>query len=102
VAFVQIIEFSVENIDDVKALDQEWLAATEGKRTVRRQLIGADRDQPGHYVAILEFDSADDAAANADLPETLSYGERFFDLCTTAVHAWNLDVVDTYVAGASG
>ena len=31
--FVQIIEFTASRMDEVKALDQEWMAATEGKRT---------------------------------------------------------------------
>ena len=42
-AFVQIIDFRTSDIDGIKKSGEEWEAATEGKRTVRRQIVGRDR-----------------------------------------------------------
>lgn len=35
-AFVQLIEFRTDDIDKAREIDEEWLQATVGRRTVRR------------------------------------------------------------------
>ena len=42
--FVQIIEITTSNIDQIQKLDKEWQAATAGKRTATRATITQDRD----------------------------------------------------------
>ena len=47
--FIQIIEYKTSKIDDVVAVGDEWVAATEGKRTADPWCPRAeDRDEPGH------------------------------------------------------
>src|SRR6266567_9463579 len=42
-AFVQVIEFNTADIDAIRQIDEEWRRATEGKRTVRREILARDR-----------------------------------------------------------
>ena len=55
--FAQIIEFRTTDIDAVRKIDEDWLQATEGKRTVRRQLLARDHGDPDRYFAFVFFDS---------------------------------------------
>ena len=42
-AFMQIIEFRTTDIDSARRVNDEWWRATEGKRTVRRELLAHER-----------------------------------------------------------
>jgi hypothetical protein len=68
--FIQIIEMTTSKIDEIKKLDLEYEAATEGKSTVTRALVCADRDAPNKYFVIVEFPSYEAAMKNSELPET--------------------------------
>ena len=41
-SFIQIIECRTDRPDELFALDKEWEAATEGKRTARRVVVARD------------------------------------------------------------
>jgi quinol monooxygenase YgiN len=79
-AFVQVIEFNTADIDAIRQVDEEWRRATEGKRTVRREILARDRNRPGRFVAIVFFDSPEAAAENSNLPETQAAAERYMTL----------------------
>ena len=76
-AFMQIIEFHTADIDAVRRIDEEWRRATEGKRTVRRELLARDHSDPTRYFAVVFFDSYESAAANSSLPETQASAEQY-------------------------
>ena len=44
-SFVQVFEFRTSDLDAVRQADAEWRQGTEGKRTVRREILAA-RPQP--------------------------------------------------------
>ena len=54
-AFVQIIEFRTSDIDRARRVNDEWWRATEGKRTVRRELLARDRSDASRCFAVAEF-----------------------------------------------
>ena len=91
--FVQIIDFRTSDIDGIKKGGEEWEAATEGKRTVRRQIVAQDRNDPSHYLIIVFFDSHESAMENSQLPETQASAEKFAAL-TEAVSFVDLDVLE--------
>jgi hypothetical protein len=97
-AFIQIIEVTSTRPDEIQALVDEWSATTEGRRTVGRATLTADRDRPDTYVQIVEFPSYTDAMANSDLPETGEFAARLARLCDGPPVFRNLDVrrVDDY------
>jgi quinol monooxygenase YgiN len=91
-AFIQIIEFTTDNIDAVRQIDQKWVAATGGKRTATRQIVTRDRNQPNRYLAIVFFDSYESAMQNSQLPETQEIAAQYQEV-TDSVAFHDLDVV---------
>ena len=67
--FVQIIECRTHQFDEIDKLEKRWLAATEGKRTIRRQIITRDRSDSTRYLVFAFFDSYESAMENSKLPE---------------------------------
>jgi hypothetical protein len=92
--FVQMIEFHTGDIEGIRAVDEEWRRATEGKRTVRRQIVAADRNKPGRYFAIVFFDSYESAMVNSGLPETQTVAAKYMALSDGAPTFYDLDVVE--------
>ncbi|MEU1161668.1 hypothetical protein ABZ372_13320 [Streptomyces sp. NPDC005921] len=93
--FVQIIDFETDRIDELKALADEMgnqLAGREDGPT--RRLILRDRDRPGHYLGVIEFNSYEEAMWNSGDPETSKFAERMAALCTRPPSFTDCDVVD--------
>src|SRR6266702_6522021 len=67
-AFVQVIEVTTTKVPEIEELMNEWLAATEGRRSARRSLLTRDRDRADTYVQVVEFPSYEAAMANSALP----------------------------------
>lgn len=93
--FVQIIEYETSRADEMKTLVDQWMAQTEGKRTVVSELHGEDHEKPGHFVDIVEFPSYEQAMANSNLPETQRMASQMEALCTGKPRYLNLDVMST-------
>ncbi|MGY0235887.1 hypothetical protein [Longispora urticae] len=93
-SFVQIITFSTDRVDEFRRLEAGWWAATEGRRTLLRDELYADRDVPGRYVAVNEFASYASAMVNSALPETDDAARRLAELCTGPVTFTNLERVE--------
>ena len=94
-AFVQLIVFGTDEIDKIREMTDRYRQDTEGKRTVRRVTVCADRDAPGRYATIAEFDSAEDAETNNNLPETQAFAEQLGKLAEGPIEYHNLDVIRT-------
>ena len=71
----------------------EYIEQTEGRRKARRGTLTEDRDRPGTFVQLVEFDSYEDAMANSNLPETSAFAERLAKLCDRPPTFRNLDVL---------
>ena len=93
-AFVQLIDMRTKNVDEIMKLEEEWEKATEGKRTLRRSVVGRDRNDPDHYIVIAFFDDYDSAMVNSNLPETTTFGEKQSALLDGPMQFTDLDVID--------
>ena len=91
--FVQLIEYETTQKARVDQLMDEWLEATEGKRTASHEMLGQDRDKPQHFVNIVEFPSYEKAMDNSNLPETQHIAAELASLCEGSPRFVNLDVV---------
>lgn len=91
-AFMQLIEFETDNYDEIKKLNEEYFAATEGKRTVRAAYECRDRANPNKYVVAVLFDSYESAMENSNLPETSEFAAKQAELCTSTAFR-DLDVL---------
>jgi hypothetical protein len=93
-AFVQVIEFKTDDIAPVKATDESWQRATEGKRTARRQMLARDHNDPDRYFALVFFDSYESAMANSKLPETQEAANKYMALTEGEPTFYDLDIID--------
>jgi len=91
-AFIQIIDFTTDDIDAVLEVDKAWEAATEGKRTARRQILTRDRSDSSHYQVLVFFDSYESAMENSNLPETQEFAGKYGEV-TSSIAFRDLDVV---------
>lgn len=91
--FMQVIEYRTRQREKVDSLFEDWLGATQGKRTVLSETHARDHDDPHHYIDIVEFPSYERAMANNDLPETTRWAEKMRALCDGEPRYINLDVV---------
>jgi hypothetical protein len=98
--FVQIIEFKTNRIDELQALADE-MESGPGPGPALRGTVTQDRDRPGWYFNIVEFDSYDSAMSNSSRPEVSAFAARMAALCEEPPRFHNLDVKQTWSAGTS-
>jgi hypothetical protein len=97
-AFVQLIEFDTDRIAEWDTIVNRWAAAIGPHRTVRWTIAGADRDRPGHHVAVVEFPGYAEAMANSGHPATQAFLKELQSISSSEPQFRNLDVrsVQTY------
>jgi len=93
-AFMQIIEFRTSDTERARQVDDNWWRATEGKRTVRREIIARDHSDPDRCFAVVFFDSYESAMKNSGLPETQAAAEQYAKLSDSPPVFYDLDVID--------
>ena len=93
-AFVQIIEFRTSDIERARQVNDEWWRATEGKRTVRRELLARDHSDPSHCFAVVFFDSYESAMENSNLPETQASAEQYMKISDGPPVFYDLDILE--------
>ncbi len=92
--FVQIIEFRSSRIAELREVVDEWQKATEGKRTARRAILCADRDNPSRYLNVVFFDSYEAAMENSAMPETDALSKKLMSFADGPPTYYNLDVLE--------
>lgn len=95
-SFIQIIELHTTEIDQIMQNRDEWLAATEGRRTLRRSYVARDRNDPERYLVFALFDSYESAMENSGLPETGAFGQKQAALSTGGPSFTDLDIVSEW------
>jgi hypothetical protein len=99
-AFIQIIEYQTSRIEEVIAVSNEfrgeWATRrVEGPKPLRGT-ITTDRDRPGYYLSIIEFDTYEAAMESSNRPETQQFFGRLSQLLDGPPKFYNLEVVDTW------
>jgi len=91
--FVQIIDFETERLDEMQQLLQKAGESNAGRPggPTHRMLL-QDRDNPRRYLALIEFDSYEEAMSNSDNPETAKLAEQLGALCIGERVYTNCDV----------
>ena len=93
-AFVQIMEITTSKYDALADLDRQWRAATEGKRTLRREVVARDRNNPDRFIVLAFFDSYESAMENSNLPETQEFSARFDEFTDGPVIFQDFDIIE--------
>jgi hypothetical protein len=91
--FVQIIEYKTSRFDEMKALGEEYGRNDPGS-LARHVLVTENRDKPGTFMTIVEFDSYESAMENSQRAETNEFSEKMMKLADGAPTFYNLDVRD--------
>ena len=91
-AFVQLIECDTDPIGEFPAIVDRWASSIGAQRAVRWSVLGADRDRPGRYVAVVEFPGYADARANSGHPATGAFAKDLQAICNGEPQFRNLDV----------
>lgn len=90
--FIQTITFVTDQVEAVEAQMDEWIAATDERRTAQRATLAADRDHSNTYMQIVEFPSHESAMENSRLAQTGEFAKRLAKLCNAPPVFQNLDV----------
>jgi hypothetical protein len=90
--FVQLIEWKTSRIDDVQRLQDEWRERFPHMGPTR-VVAAADRENPGTYFTVVEFESYEAAMENKADPTTSEFAERMLELCDGPAVFHNLDVI---------
>ncbi|HET7014534.1 MAG TPA: hypothetical protein VFI65_11520 [Streptosporangiaceae bacterium] len=93
-SFVQIIEFKTQDIGPMRATNDSWTKATEGKRTATKQLLARDHNDPDKYYALVFFDSYESAMKNSSLPETQAAAKAYAQLAEGPPQFRDLDIIE--------
>jgi quinol monooxygenase YgiN len=95
-AFIQSIDFSTEQKDEILEVMARWSANAIGNGTAKRGTMAEDRSAPGHFVMTVWFESPEAAAENSDRTETGAFFEEFAALCSDGPTFREFDVVEVY------
>ena len=90
-SFIQIIDYET---DQAQAIDDQMRQAMETgmDMTFTRMEHTQDRDNPRHFMTIVEFPSYEAAMANSRRPETDAMARQLAALCTSGPVFHNMDV----------
>jgi quinol monooxygenase YgiN len=92
----QIIEFRTDNIEECLRLDHEYLQNMSAEK--RQQLFDrgqtiADKDDPGHFFVVLEYESLEAAEAAGEIPDSKKLMEDVSSLVKGEIKFFNCDVL---------
>lgn len=92
--FIQMMDYTTSQPDEMERVGEEYERATEGKRTAKRIVRTRYRSDPNRYCDMVFFDSYEAAMENSELPETQAYAKKEQDLADGEITYVNLEVVD--------
>jgi hypothetical protein len=91
-AFVQLIEFSTDRIEEWGPIQERLIKALGPDRPMRWSVLTQDRDRPGTYLALVEFPSRPAAMTNSADPATGTWFAELSATCASTPTFRNLDV----------
>jgi hypothetical protein len=91
-AFVQLIQFDTDRIEEWDAIVDRWAAAIGTQGAVRWSVLGADRDRPERHVAVVEFPGYAEAMANSSHPATATFLKELQSISSSEPQFHNLEV----------
>jgi hypothetical protein len=90
--FVQIMEIKTSRIEELEALVKKMQEDQGDSLLSTRAVFTADRDRPGYYVNIIEFNSYEEAMKNSNDPVITKMAKDMGTLLDGPPKFYNLDV----------
>lgn len=95
--FIQFVEFTTSDIDEMRARAQRYQDETKDQRSPgSKGILCADRDTPGRYVVVAQFNSYEEAMKNSEAPETQELSADMMKLSDGPPSFRNLDVLEVW------
>jgi hypothetical protein len=95
--FMQIMEVKTSRFDELKDLLEKMQAERGDTMLATRSTFTADRDRPGYYFAVIEFNSYEEAMKNSNDPATTEFVQKAMGaLLDEPPRYRHLDVLRTY------
>jgi quinol monooxygenase YgiN len=88
------MEITTSRFDEFQALSERMREERGDALLATKATVTADRDNPHHYVIVIEFDSYDEAMKNSNDPATTRFAEEMGALLDAPPVFRNLDVVN--------
>ncbi|MGN6301171.1 MAG: hypothetical protein ACTHN8_08785 [Angustibacter sp.] len=96
--FVQMIEYTTSHADELKELSEQWRSSRSHEPGGPDRLrVLTDRDHPGRYVTIAEFDSYERAMENSGRDDTSQFAGQMAALCDGPPTFRNLDLLEEWI-----
>jgi len=86
------MEVETSKLDEIMALSERMQAERSDALLASKATFTEDRDNPGHYFVIVEFDSYEAAMKNSNDPATSKYAEEMGTMLDAPPKFHNLDV----------
>jgi quinol monooxygenase YgiN len=90
--FVQIVQFTTTNIDAIEEIADRMREELGDDFKVTKSTVSEDRERPGYYMIIAEFDSYDEAMSQSNDPRMGKFSEEMAALVDGPIKFYNLDV----------
>lgn len=90
--FIQIMEIDTSRIEDVEEAAEKMREERGDTMLATKATVAEDRDRPGHYFIVVEFNSYEEAMENSNDPVTAKYAGEMQALCDGPPTFHNLDV----------
>lgn len=92
--FIQLIDYETDRADEIDSAMRTAMSDGMGRADMSftRLEQTQDRDNPRHFVTIVEFASFEDAMANSNRPETETMARQLASMCSRGPTFANLEV----------
>jgi hypothetical protein len=90
-SFIQIIDYETDRAPEIDAQMRQAMSGGMDMSFTRLEHT-QDRDNPRHYMTIVEFPSYEAAMANSGRPETDAMAKQLAAMCTSGPRFTNLEV----------
>ncbi len=91
--FIQVVTYATSRIDEIRAAGKKFGESSDGGPN--RVIITANRDTPGKYATLVEFNSYEAAMEQSNRPETGEFAAMMGALCDGPPTFYNLDVIES-------
>jgi hypothetical protein len=89
---MQIIDCHSSRLDEMEALSRRMQEDRPEGAPHFRRTIAEDRNRPGHFMIIVEFESVEEAQRNSQDPVTRGYGQQMGEMLEGEPMFYDLDV----------
>ncbi len=92
-SFIQTMTFASVDKDKMLEVGNTWANDAINTGTAKKGILAESRSNPGDYMWIVHFDSAEDAAKNSERPETGEHAAKFGALTSDGIAFNEYDVI---------